>query len=85
MHGYQLHVYFLISLLLEFEFLNCLFKKNSCPIVLDRLSVVCRFVDLLVPDFESFMFRDKESFGVRIYPEMSCELNCTSNGSSCTF
>jgi hypothetical protein len=53
--------------------------------VLHRLSLLCRFVDLLVPDFECFMFLDGESFGGRMYPEMSCELNCTSNGFSCTF
>jgi hypothetical protein len=53
--------------------------------VLHRSSLLCRFVDILVPDFENFMFPDKESFGGRIYPEMSCELNCTSNGFSCTF
>jgi hypothetical protein len=53
--------------------------------VLQRLSLLCSFVDLLVPDFESFMFLDRESFGERIYLKMSLELHCTFKGFSCTF
>ncbi len=26
----------------EFDFLNCLLKNNTCPVVLHRLSLVCR-------------------------------------------
>ncbi len=36
----------------DFNFIMCLLKNNRCPVVLHRLSLVCRFVDdLLVPDF----------------------------------
>jgi len=56
----------------EFDFLKFLFKNNTCHIVLHRLYRVRRFVDLLVPDLESFMYLDEESFGGSIYPEMSC-------------
>ncbi len=36
----------------DFDFIMRLLKNNRCPVVLHRLSLVCRFVDdLLVPDF----------------------------------
>jgi hypothetical protein len=36
----------------EFDFIKCLWKSNSCPVVLHSLSLVRRFVDdLFVPDF----------------------------------
>ncbi len=49
-----------------------LFENNTCQIVLRRLYLVGRFVDLLVPDLESFMYLNEKSFGGNIYPEMSC-------------
>ncbi len=37
----------------EFDFIKRLVKSNTCPVVLHRLSLVCRFVDdLFVPDFQ---------------------------------
>jgi hypothetical protein len=73
----------------EFDFLKHLLKTNTCPVVLHRLSHVCRFVDdLFVPDvpvFENFMYLDQDSFGGGIHPKTSCELNCTSRGFSCNF
>ncbi len=36
----------------EFDFIKRLLKSNTCPIVLDGLSLVCRFVDdIFVLDF----------------------------------
>jgi hypothetical protein len=73
----------------ELDFLEHLLKNKTWSIVLHRLSLVCRFVDDLFipnfPEFESFMYLDKDSFGGGIYPKMSCDLNCTSNGFSCNF
>ncbi len=70
-----------------FDFLKCLLKNNTCPVVLHRLSLVCRFVDEIfvrdVPVFENFMYLD--SFGGSLHPKTSCELNCTSRGFSCNF
>ncbi len=79
-----------ISLPFEFDFIKCLLKSNTCPVVLHRLSLVCRFVDdLFVPDFPdflNFMYLNQDSFGSSsIYPKTSCELNCTSKGFSCNF
>jgi hypothetical protein len=48
--------------------LKFLFKNNTCQIVLHRLSLVRRFVDLLVPDLESFMYLDEKSFGGKHIP-----------------
>ncbi len=63
--------------------------NNTCPVLLQRLSLVHRYVDdLFVPDildFESFMYLDKDSFGDNIYPKTSCGLNCTFKGFSCNF
>jgi hypothetical protein len=71
----------------EFDFIKCLLKSNTCPVVLHRLSLVCRFVDDLFvpdfPDFVDFMYLNQDSFGSGIYPKTSCELNCTSKGFSC--
>jgi hypothetical protein len=43
--------------------LSCLLKSDTCPVVLHRLSMVCRFVDDLsvpdFPDFENFMYLNK--------------------------
>jgi len=37
----------------EFDFIKRLLKSNTCPVVLHRLSLVCRFVnDHFVPDFQ---------------------------------
>jgi hypothetical protein len=73
----------------EFDFIKHLLKCNTCPVVLHRLSLVCRFVDdLFVPDFPDFlncMYLNQDSFGSSIYPKTSCELNCTSKGFSCNF
>ncbi len=33
----------------------------------------------------NFMYLKQDSFGSGIYPETSCELNCTSKGFSCNF
>ncbi len=50
-------------------------KNNTFPVVLHRLSLVCRFVDDLFvpdfPDFENFMYLDQDSFGSSIYPNTS--------------
>jgi hypothetical protein len=66
----------------EFDFIKCLLKSNTCPVVLHRLSLVRRFVDDLFvpdfPDFDNFMYLNQDSFGSSIYPKISCELNCTS-------
>jgi hypothetical protein len=63
--------------------------NNTYPVVLQRLFLVHRYVnDLFVPDIldlESFMYLEKDSFGDNIYPETSCELNCTFRGFSCNF
>jgi hypothetical protein len=73
----------------EFDFIKHRLKCNTCPVVLHRLSLVCRFVDdLFVPDFPDFlncMYLNQDSFGSSIYPKTSCELNCTSKGFSCNF
>jgi hypothetical protein len=73
----------------EFDFIKCLLKSNTCPVVLHRLSLVCRFVDDLFvpdfPDFENFMYLNQDSFGSSIYPKTSCELICTSKGFFCNF
>jgi hypothetical protein len=73
----------------EFDFIKRLLKSNTCPVVLHRLSLVCRFVDDLFvpdfPDFENFMYLNQDSFGSGIYPKTSCELNCMSKGFSCNF
>ncbi len=73
----------------EFDFINCLLKSNTCPVVFPRLSMVHRFVDdLLVPDFpdfENFMYLNQGSFGGGRYPKTSCELNCMSKVFSCNF
>jgi hypothetical protein len=70
----------------EFDFIKRL-KSNTCPVVLHRLSLVCRFVDDLFvpdfPDFVNFMYLNQDSFGNGIYPKTSCELNCMSKGFSC--
>jgi hypothetical protein len=70
----------------EFDFIKHLLRSNTFPVVLHRLSLVRRFVDdLFVPDFVNFMYLNQDSFGSSIYPETSCELNCTSKGFSCNF
>jgi hypothetical protein len=73
----------------EFDFIKCLLKSNTCPVVLHRLSLVRRFVDDLFvpdfPDFVNFMYLNQDSFGSGIYPKTSCELNCTSKGFSGNF
>ncbi len=73
----------------EFDFIKCLLKSNTCPVVLHRLSLVHRFVDDLFvpdfPDFVDFMYLNQDSFGSGIYPKTSCELNCMSKGFSCNF
>jgi len=73
----------------EFDFIKCLWKSNSCPVVLHSLSLVRRFVDdLFVPDFldfENFMYLIQDSFSSGIYPKTSCGLNCMSKGLSCNF
>jgi hypothetical protein len=73
----------------EFDFLKCLLKNNTHPVVLHGLSLVHRFVDDLFvldsADFENLMYLDQGSFGVSIYPKTSCELNCTSKGFSSNF
>jgi hypothetical protein len=59
-----------------------LLKSSTCPVVLHRLSLVCRSVDDLFvpdfPDFVNFMYLKQDSIGSGIYPITSCELNCTS-------
>ncbi len=44
----------------EFDFLKCLLKTNTCPVVLQSLSLVHRFVDDLfildLKDYESFLY-----------------------------
>jgi hypothetical protein len=51
----------------EFDFIKCLLKSNTCPLVLHRLSLVHRFVDdIFVPDFPAFvnsMYLNQDSFG----------------------
>jgi hypothetical protein len=78
-----------ISLPYEFEFIKCLIKRNTCPVVLHRLSMLRRFVDdPFVPDFpdvENFMYLDQGTFGSGIYPKTSCEFSCMSKGFSCNF
>ncbi len=73
----------------EFDFIKRLLKSYTCPVVLHRLSLVCRFVDDLFvpdfPDFENFTYLNQGSFGSGIYPKTSCGLNCTSKGLSCNF
>jgi hypothetical protein len=73
----------------EFDFIKCLLKSNTFPVVLHRLSLVGRFVDDLFvldfPDFVNFMYLNQGSFGSGIYPKTSCELNCMSKGFSCNF
>jgi hypothetical protein len=73
----------------EFDFIKCLLKSYTHPIVLHRFSLLCRFVDDLFvpdfPDFVNFMYLNQDSFGSGIYPKISCELNCTSKGFSCNF
>jgi hypothetical protein len=72
----------------KFDFIKCLLKSNTCPIVFHSLSLVCRFVDLFVHDllhFENFMYHNQDSFGNGIYPKTSYELNCTSKGFSYIF
>ncbi len=73
----------------EFDFIKHLLKSNACPVVLHRLSLVCRFVDDLFvpdfPDFVNFIYLNQDSFGSGIYPKTSCELNCMSKGCSCNF
>jgi hypothetical protein len=73
----------------EFDFLKLLLKYNTCPVVLHRLSLVCRFVDDLFvpdfPDFENFIYLDQYFFGGGTYPKSSCKLNCTCKGFSCNF
>jgi hypothetical protein len=71
----------------EFDFIKCLLKSSTCPVVLHSLSLVLRFVDDLFvphfPDFENFMYLNQGSIGSGIYPKTSCELNCMSKGFSC--
>jgi hypothetical protein len=66
-----------------------LLKSNTCLVVLHSLYLVRRFLDdLFVPnflDFENFMYLYPDSFRSGIYPETSCECNCTSEGFSCNF
>jgi len=73
----------------EFDFIKCLLKSGTCPVVLHRLSLVRTFVDDLFvpdfPDFVNFMYFNQDSFGSGIYPKKSCELNCMSKGFSCNF
>jgi hypothetical protein len=73
----------------EFDFMKRLSKNNTCLVVLRSLYLVRRFVDdLFVPtflDFENFTYLNPDSFGSGIYPKMSCELNCTSEGFSYNF
>jgi hypothetical protein len=68
---------------------GCLDSSNMCPVLLHRLSMLCRFVDdPFVPDFpdiENFMYLDQGTFGSGIYPKTFCELNCVSKGFSCNF
>jgi hypothetical protein len=69
----------------EFDFIKHLLKSNTCPVVLHRLSLVCRFVDDLFipdfPDFLNFMYLNQDSFGSGVYPTTSC----MSKGFSCNF
>ncbi len=71
----------------EFDFIKCLLKSNTCPVVLHSLSLVHRFVDDLFvpdfPDFENFMYLNQDSFGSGVHPKTSCELNCMFKGFSC--
>ncbi len=73
----------------EFDFIKHLLNSDTCPVVLHRLSLVCRFVDdLFVPDFPhfvNFIYLNQDSIGSSIYPKTSCELNCMSKGFSCNF
>jgi len=73
----------------EFDFIKCLLKSNTCPVVLHRLSLVHRIVDdIFVPDFLAFvnsMYLNQDSFGSGIYPKTSCELDWMSKGFSCNF
>jgi hypothetical protein len=70
----------------KYDFIKLLLKSNTCPVVLHRLSLVCRFVDDLFvpdfPDFVNFMYHNQDSFGSGIYPKTSCELSCMSKGFS---
>jgi hypothetical protein len=54
----------------------------DCPLFID-LWMIFFFPDF--PDFQSFIYLDKDSFGGGIYPETSWDLNCTSKGFSCIF
>jgi hypothetical protein len=51
----------------EFDFIKCLLKSNTCPLVIRRLSLVHRFVDdIFIPDFPAFvnsMYLNQDSFG----------------------
>ncbi len=73
----------------EFDFFKRLLKSDTCPVVLHRLSLVCRFVDDLFvpdfPDFENFTYLNQDSFGSSIYLKTSCELNSMCKGFSCNF
>jgi hypothetical protein len=51
----------------------------DCPLFLDLWMI------FFVPDFQSFIYLDKDSFGGGIYPETSWDLNCASKGFSCNF
>jgi hypothetical protein len=57
-------------------------KSNTCLVVLHSLYLVRMFLDdLFVPnflDFQNFMYLYLDYFRSGIYPETSCECNCTS-------
>ncbi len=57
----------------EFDFIKCLLKSSTCPVVLHSLSLVLRFVDDLFvphfPDFENFMYLNQGSIGSGIYTQ----------------
>jgi hypothetical protein len=59
-------------------FFTRLLKCNSCPVVLQTLFLVCRFVDdhFIVDFLDSVMYL-VDSFGGYTYPKITCELNCT--------
>jgi hypothetical protein len=40
----------------EFDFIKCLWKSNTCPLVLHRWSLAHRFVnDIFIPNFPAFV------------------------------
>jgi hypothetical protein len=72
----------------EFDFIKCLLRSYTCPVVLHRLSMFIGLWMIFVPhfsDFENFMYLNQDSFGGGIYPKAFCELNCTCKGFSGNF